>query len=129
MTDKINKNKHSFEKLSSEIIGTALDVHKSLGPGFSESIYEKALIIGFKENKINFEAQVPIKLKYKKRHVGLYKLDLLVEKSIIVELKAVSCLNEIHQIQLLSYLRATSNKVGLLFNFSQKVLEIKRVVN
>ncbi|MBW2661979.1 MAG: GxxExxY protein [Deltaproteobacteria bacterium] len=127
--NKIPRNQHAFEVLSKRIIGAAIKVHKFLGPGFLESIYEAALMVEFSEQNIAHESQKEIKIEYAGIEVGTHRLDLLVEKQIIVELKAVKELADIHFAQLRSYLKATGLKTGLLINFSKPTLEIKRVVN
>ena len=120
---------YRFEVLSRKIIGAAIEVHRELGPGFLEHIYEEALKIEFSEHDLNFESQKEIKIKYLGTEVGSHRLDLLVENKIIIELKAVKEFNDIHFAQLRSYLKATGLKVGLLLNFAKPTLEIKRVVN
>ena len=124
-----NKGKYQFEKLSKRIIGAAIKVHKELGPGFLESIYEEALKLELRENRLHYDAQKEIKIKYSGIEVGLHRLDLIVENKIIVELKAVREFNDIHFAQLRSYLKAAGLKVGLLLNFAKPTLEIKRIVN
>ena len=124
-----HRTKHDFEKLSKRIIGAAIEVHRELGPGFLESIYEEALKVEFVEQGLHYDAQKEIQIKYLGVAVGLHRLDLLVEKQIIIELKAVRELTDVHFSQLRSYLKATGLKVGLLFNFAKSTLEIKRVVN
>lgn len=124
-----HRGKHNFEVLSKKIIGAAIEVHRELGPGFLECIYEEALKVEFTEHGLHYEAQKEIRIKYLGVDVGLHRLDLLVENQIIVELKAVKELTDVHFSQLRSYLKATGLKVGLLFNFAKPTLEIKRVVN
>ena len=126
---EINKQKHHFEDLSKKIIGAAIRVHRELGPGFLESIYEEALKVEFSEQGLHFDSQKEIKIEYLGVEVGTHRLDLIVENEIIVELKAVKELGDIHFVQLRSYLKATGLKVGLLLNFSKPTLEVKRVVN
>ena len=121
--------KHDFEELSKRIIGAAIRVHRELGPGFLESIYEQALKVEFAENNLHFDSQKEIKIKYMGVEVGQHRLDLLAENQIIIEIKAVKELIDIHFAQLRSYLKATGLKVGLLLNFAKPTLEIKRVVN
>ena len=121
--------RHDFEELSRKIIGAAIEVHRELGPGFLEKIYEEALKIEFDENQINYECQKEIKIKYLDTEIGSHRLDLLVENKIIVELKAVKELADIHFTQLRSYLKATNLKIGLLLNFAKPTIEIRRVVN
>ena len=123
------KIKHDFEELSKKIIGAAIEVHRELGPGFIESIYEQALKVEFAEHNFHFDSQKEIKIKYLGVEVGLHRLDLIVENQIILEIKAVKELLDIHFSQLRSYLKATGLKVGLLLNFAKSTLEIKRVVN
>ncbi len=124
------KEKHQFEVLSNKIIGAAIEVHKALGPGFLENIYEEALKIEFSnKHKLHYESQKEIKIKYLGVEIGLHRLDLLVENMIIVELKAVKEFADIHFAQLRSYLQATGLEVGLLLNFAKPILEIKRVAN
>ena len=121
--------RHEFDELSRKIIGAAIEVHRELGPGFLENIYEEALKLEFTEHDLTFESQKEIKIKYLDTEIGSHRLDLLVENRFIVELKAVRELNDIHFSQLRSYLKATGLKVGLLLNFAKPTLEIKRVVN
>ena len=122
-------NGYQFEDLSSKIIGAAIAVHRGLGPGFLENIYEEALKIELTKQSIQFEYQKEIQITYSGETAGAHRLDLLVENSIVVELKTVKTLADIHYAQLRSYLKATGLKVGLLFNFSKPTLEVKRVVN
>lgn len=122
-------NKHQFENLSKRIIGVAIEVHKELGPGFLETIYEEAMKFELNNQSIPFESQKEITVKYRDKNIGSHRLDLLVEKKIVVELKAVKEFAEIHFAQLKSYLKATGLKTGLLFNFGSPTLRIKRVVN
>jgi GxxExxY protein len=123
------KRKHEFEVLSQNIIGASINVHKELGPGFLENIYEEALKIELSKNQINFECQKEVKIEYREIEIGTHRLDMIVENHIIVELKAVRELLDVHFSQLRSYLRATGLKVGLLLNFAKPTLEIKRIVN
>jgi GxxExxY protein len=120
---------HEFDELSRKIIGAAIEVHRELGPGFLENIYEEALKLEFAEHDLTFESQKEVKIKYLDTEIGSHRLDLLVESGVIVELKAVKELADIHFAQLRSYLKATGLRVGLLLNFAKPTLEIKRVVN
>ena len=123
------KEKHRFEELSNKIIGAAIEVHRVLGPGFLEYIYEQALKIEFSERNLNCESQKEIRINYNGVEIGQHRLDLVVENVIIVELKAVKGFADIHFAQLRSYLKATDLRTGLLLNFSTPTLEIKRIVN
>ena len=115
--------------MSNQIIGAAIKVHKELGPGFLESIYEEALKVELSKNELDFASQMEVQIKYLGVPVGLHRLDLLVQNEVIVELKAVKELADIHFAQLRSYLKATGMNVGLLLNFSKPTLEVRRVVN
>ena len=125
--DKMRR--YQFEELSKKIIGAAIEVHRELGPGFLENIYEEALKIELSEHNLNYDSQKEIKIKYLENEIGIHRLDLLVENKIIIELKAIKEFADIHFAQLRSYLKATGLKTGLLFNFSRPTLEIKRIVN
>ena len=123
------KEAHQFEELTKKIIGAGILVHRELGAGYVESIYEEALKVEFSEHSLSFESQKEITIKYLDVVVGVHRLDLVVENQVIVELKAVKELTDVHFAQLRSYLKATRLKVGLLLNFSKPKLEIRRVVN
>ncbi len=118
-----------LEELTGKIILCAIEVHKKLGPGFLESIYQVALPMELVKQKLKVETQKAIKIFYEGKEIGLHRLDLVVEDQIVVELKTVKDFDESHIAQLISYLNATGLKVGLLFNFAKAVLKIKRVVN
>ncbi|MBW1842272.1 MAG: GxxExxY protein [Deltaproteobacteria bacterium] len=123
------KGQYEFDDLSNKIIGVAIKVHRELGPGFLENIYEEALKVELSVQGFLYDAQKEIKIKYLGVDVGTHRLDLIIEKEIIVELKTVKELIDIHFAQLRSYLKATDLKVGLLLNFAKPTLEIKRIVN
>jgi GxxExxY protein len=126
--EKERKMKHDFEELSSRILAAGVAVHKALGPGFLESVYQKAMEAALAHREIRFERQKEIHVFFEEVDVGLHRLDLVVANQIIVELKAVKAFEEIHFAQLKSYLRATGLHVGLLLNFNAPILVIKRVV-
>ena len=112
------------------VIGAAIEVHRQLGPGFLESLYEEALCVELEGRQIPFERQKEISVLYKGRQIGVQRIDLLVGKSLIVELKAVESLAEIHKAQVISYLKATHLSLGMLINFNVPVLKdgIQRIV-
>jgi GxxExxY protein len=116
--------------LANKVIGAAIEVHRLLGPGYLESVYEKALCVELQHQGIAFVQQAPMAVNYKGVKVGEGKLDLLVENRLIVELKAVEALAPIHRAQVLSYLKATKLQLGLLINFNAPILRdnIKRVI-
>ena len=120
------------DSLTYKIIGCAMEVYKQLGPGLLESVYEQALIHELKLNDIPVDSQVEVKVNYKGINItDNLRLDLLVDDSVIVELKSVEELKPIHHKQLLTYLRLMNKKVGLLINFNTDNLMdgIKRIVN
>jgi len=107
------------DEISYGIIGCAIEVHKELGPGLLESIYEECMIIEMSRLKINFKSQVPIELNYKGQAINkIYKADLIVEDLVVVELKAMNSLMPIHEAQLLTYLKLFKKPKGLLINFN-----------
>ncbi|MFI5145200.1 MAG: GxxExxY protein [Ignavibacteria bacterium] len=113
------------DKLTEKIIGCAFTVHKKLGSGFLEKVYENALAIELKNNGLKAEQQYPIPVKYDEYLVGDYYADILVENEIVVEIKAVENLNKKHEAQVVNYLNGTGLDIGLLINFGESV-EIKR---
>ena len=117
------------EDLTDKIIGCAIEVHKKLGPGFLESIYENALIIELQRQNLRIEQQKEVMIKYDGVEVGRHRLDLIVDNTIVVELKAVKNIEDIHFAIVKSYLKATGKEHGLLINFSRPVLEVKRVIH
>jgi len=119
---------HEFEAFSGRILEAAIEVHRALGPGFLESVYENALAIAFSHRGIRFERQREVHVWFEGQEVGLHRLDLLIEDQIVVELKAVRALEDIHFAQLKSYLKATHLHTGLLLNFNAPTLVVKRVV-
>ena len=121
-----------LNQLSNVIIGAALRVHDELGPGMLESAYEACLMFERLDKGLRVEREKPLPLVYRGHRLDCgYRLDLLVEDAIIVEVKAIERLERVHSAQLLSYLRQTKLKLGLLFNFNVKWLQdgIKRIVN
>jgi len=115
--------------LTGQIIGCAIRVHRELGPGFLESIYEHAMIFELDAVGLPFGHQIEHAVRYQGKVVGRQRYDLLVENTIIVELKAVRKLEDIHFIQVRSYLKALGLKHGLLVNFASAPLTVKRVIN
>ena len=113
--------------LTEQVIGAGIEVHKALGPGFTERIYAKALQHELKARKVPFETEQTIRVKYKEHALGQHRLDLMVADALVVELKAVYEVNNFHIAQMLSYLKASGKKLGLILNFSRSRLEVKRV--
>jgi GxxExxY protein len=119
---------HRFEQLSAEVIGAALAVHKELGPGFLESIYHAAMRVSLEHRAIPFDSQLPIEIHFEGVIVGRSRIDLVVANEIVLELKAVESLRDVHFVQLRSYLRASRMHIGLLMNFNAATLTIRRIV-
>lgn len=114
--------------LSYKIVGLAMQVHTELGFGFLEKVYENSLMVLFEENGIRAVQQVPILVPFHDRIVGEYVADIVVEDSIIIELKAQDRIAEIHKAQTLNYLKATNHRLALLINFGKYKLEYERLV-
>jgi GxxExxY protein len=118
-----------YEKESYQIIGASLEVHKELGPGFLEAVYQEALTIEFSKQSIPFCREKELRLYYK--NVSLqerYKVDFVCYDSIIIEVKALSALNSEHESQLINYLSATRLKLGILINCGERSLKYKRII-
>lgn len=123
---------HAFEQLSGRIIEAALAVHKELGPGLYESHYHKAMRVALSHRQIAYDSQREVRVHFEGEDVGLLRLDLVAydqHSEIVVELKAVESLADIHFAQLRAYLNAAKMRVGLLINFNSPTLSVKRVVN
>ena len=118
------------EEVANKVIGAAIEVHRNLGPGFLETVYEEAVCVELSLRNISFARQITFSVDYKGHPVGMSKLDLLVDQCLPVELKAVEGLAPVHIAQALSYLKATKHRLALLINFNVAVLKdgIKRVV-
>jgi len=119
-------------EITEQIIGAAIEVHRALGPGLLESAYEACLSHELAERKLHVERQKALPVTYKDVRVDCgYRIDLLVEREVIVELKAVARIEPIHEAQLLSYLKLSGCRVGLLINFNVKQLTrgLRRLVN
>ena len=117
-----------FKELTEKIIGCAFTVHNRMGIGFLESVYEKCMLIELRKCGLVSEAQKPITVLYEGEEVGHFVADMLIEDTVIVELKSVRALNTAHEIQLVNDLTATGKPVGLLLNFGEKKVEVARKV-
>ena len=118
-----------YSAITGPVIGAAMEVHRILGPGFLESVYDEALAIELDLRKISYKRQYPIDIYYKDRLAKHFVCDFIVEDMVIVELKAISQLGNVEKAQILNYLKATKLPVGLLLNFGTKSLEYKRFAN
>jgi GxxExxY protein len=126
------ESKERLDQITETIIGVAIDVHRTLGPGLLETVYEACLSFDLEARGLNLERQKPLPLTYKGMRLECaYRVDLVVESAVIVEVKAVEQLLPIHAAQLLSYLRLSNLPVGLLINFDVTNLQrgLRRVVN
>jgi GxxExxY protein len=119
-----------INKITERIIGCAIEVHRNLGPGLLESVYEAAMCVEFDIQGVHYQRQIVLPVNYKGRAIGEYRLDLLVEDAVVVELKSVERHDPVFEAQILTYLRVTGKRVGLLINFNSKLLKegIKRFV-
>jgi len=123
----VAKTAEELNDLSNHIIGIAIDIHKKLGPGFQEKIYEEALLTEFKKSGIGYEKQKVVRVNYDGQDLGNQRIDLLVDDQIILEIKACTKIIRIHRDQVISYLKTANKK--LILNFGRSKLEIKRVVH
>ena len=112
-----------LNELTSRIIRCAIDVHRAMGPGLLEAIYESAMGIEFEDSKIRYSRQTSLPAYYKGRLLGEYRVDLIVEDSVLVEIKSVERPVPVFEAQLLTYLRLTGKRVGLLINFNSRLLK------
>ena len=115
---------YPLSDLTERIIGAAIEVHRSLGPGLLESAYEACLAVELRERGLFVEEQIIVPVVYKGRPIEVaYRIDLLVEKSVVVELKSVDEVTPVHEAQLITYLKLANKKVGLLINFNVELLK------
>lgn len=117
-----------YEELTEKIIGCAYRVYNKMGFGFLESVYEKCLLIELKKEGLKAESQKDITVNYEGEVVGEFKADILVEDTVILELKSVKQIAQAHEVQLVNYLIATDKPIGLILNFSKQKVEVKRKV-
>ena len=124
---QIDTDRFLYKELTDKIIRAFYNVYNELGFGFLENVYQNALYFELINNQLKVEAQKAIEVYYQNRVVGNYKADFMVNDTIILELKAVECLVEEHELQLINYLKATNLEIGLLLNFGKKP-EIRRKI-
>jgi len=119
-----------LNRLTERIIGCAIEVHRHLGPGLLENVYEQAVCVEFDLQGIRYQRQVKLPVNYKDRVIGEYRIDLLVEDAVVVEIKSVDRHDPVFEAQVLTYLRVTGKKIGLLINFNSKLLKdgVKRFI-
>lgn len=120
---------YKYKEITGKIIGAAMQVHKVLGNGFQEVIYQRALGIEMPYFGLSFKREFEMPIYYREQQIGTQRVDLLIEDIISVELKAIIKLEDVHLAQAINYLEAYNVKVGLLINFGSKSLEFKRLIN
>lgn len=120
----------AVDDLAHRVVGAAIEVHRHLGPGFSEAVYEEALVIEFRLRDIPFARQYPLRVTYKGYKIGRGYADFVIDEALVVEVKAVQQLLSVHSAQVISYLKAGGFHLGLLLNFRESVMRrgVKRVV-
>ncbi len=120
-------NNHYKTALTEKVIGAAISVHRELGPGYLEAIYERAMCIALSEIGLKWANQVIVPVHFHGHCVGEHRLDLLVQNEVLVELKAISAFEDVHYAVVRSYLRASQLECGLLMNFAASTLQVKRI--
>ena len=123
------KEEYKYSELTGRIIGCAMEVHRKLGNGFQEVIYQRALQIELQLADIHFQRDYEMPIFYREQHIGTRRVDFLVEEVISVELKAITKLEDVHFAQAINYLEAYNLEIGLLINFGETSLTFKRLAN
>lgn len=126
-----SEKEYPLQELTNGIIAAAIDVHRQLGPGFLEKIYENAIALELEARGHKVERQLSYDVSFRGQVIGQHRLDLLIDDEVVIELKSVEALAKTHQAQLRSILKAANKRVGLLINFNQATLTsgVKRVIN
>jgi len=122
------KEKYIHQDLTHKIIGAAMEVHRNLGNGFQEVVYQRALAIEFVLQGINYDREKEMLLEYKGHDIGTRRVDFFIEEKVMLEIKAVSQLEDVHLAQAINYLEAYGLEIGLLINFGNTSLQFKRVM-
>ena len=122
------KEQYPESELTGKIIGCAMEVHKILGNGFQEVIYQRALAIEMKKQRLEYSREHEMEIFYKGENIGSRRVDFFVEAKIMVELKAIILLEDVHLAQAINYLEAYNMDIGLLINFGSRSLQFKRVM-
>jgi len=123
------KEEYKYSAVTSKIIGCAMEVHKALGNGFQEVIYQRALAIEMQLADIEFQREFEMPIYYREQQIGTRRVDFLVDGIISVELKAITKLEDVHFAQAINYLEAYNLEIGLLMNFGERSLNVKRLTN
>jgi GxxExxY protein len=117
------------KELSYKVIGLAMKVHRELGGGFLERVYENALAVLLRKESLNFDQQYPLKVYFENEIVGEYVADIILDRKIIIELKVAESITSIHKAQAINYLKATKLQLAIILNFGKQSLQHERVVN
>ncbi len=125
----MTQQEYKYSDITGKVIGAAMQVHKVLGNGFQEVIYQRALAIELKKNGLSFQRELEMPIFYDGLDIGTRRVDFLVEDKVMVELKAIIRLEDVHLAQGINYLEAYKLEIGLLINFGAKSLEFKRLIN
>lgn len=125
----MEKENYKYSELSEKIIGLAMKVHRKLGLGFPEVIYHRALLLEFEQINLPFESEKEHPVFYEGKLIGKRRVDFLVDEKILIEIKATSILDNVHYNQIQNYLQAFNLEVGLLINFGNQSVQVKRFVN
>ena len=128
MDTKKDKTEIIYKKLSYTIVGMAMNVHRELGPGFLEKVYENALMVLFRKENMKADQQSSINVYFQNELVGNYVADILVDDKVILELKTVQRITDVHKAQALNYLKATGLHLAIIFNFHSQSLEYERII-
>ncbi len=123
------KEEYKYSEITAKVIGCAMKVHQKMRNGYPEIIYHRCLIIEFKKENILFQREVNLPVFYEGNKVGTRRVDFLLDKKVVLEIKAVSELTDAHLAQALNYMEAMNLEIGLLLNFGAKSLEIRRIIN
>jgi GxxExxY protein len=123
------KKEYKYSELTAKIIGCAMEVHKILGNGFQEVIYQRALAKEFDIQNIQFKRELEMPVYYKEEQIGTRRVDFLIENKVSLELKSITFLEDVHLAQAINYLEAYNLEIGLLINLGSKSLEFKRLIN
>lgn len=125
----MNDNTYLYSDITHKIIGAAMKVHSTLGNGFQEVIYQRGLAIQMRNDGLSFQRELEMPIFYSAQEIGTRRVDFLVEGKVMVELKALTMLEDVHLAQAINYLEAFRLEVGLLLNFGAKSLEYRRLIN
>ena len=123
------KEQYIHSEITAEIMNIAFEVNKIIGPGFVESVYQRAMLVECNLRNVETDSEIELPIFYKNVKVGSRRADLLIKKKVIIELKAITELNDTHLAQAINYLEAFNLEVGLLLNFGSKSIQYKRVIH